>query len=63
MDTTRLILSILLVVFGAAELAAALFDVRLPGFASELMGLFLMGWGVKTLLEMRRENRKKKKRK
>lgn len=62
MDTTRLILSLVLLVFGLAELIAAIFGVRLPGFASVLMGLFLMGWGVKTLLELRREKKKSKKR-
>lgn len=58
MDTTRLILSLVLLVFGLAELIAAIFSVRLPGFASVLMGLFLMGWGVKTLLELRREKKR-----
>lgn len=63
MDKTRLILSILLLVFGVTELIAAIFGVKLPGFASVLMGLFLMGMGIKTLLELRREQRKQKKRK
>ena len=60
MDKTRLILSIILLFFGAAELVAAIFSVKLPGFASVLMGLFLMGFGVKTLLELHKEKKRQK---